>query len=181
MHPIDKETAMPSCADARWMMFIGSAENAVRDAVIMVISAANPEALGDRRGGYFCLKILGADGFLIRPMLAGEVTNGKDEKYVAFCQEKALRLEAEHAAHGHVSSWQSRDPEHDKWGGAVLGPDDQKRQYAFSFSGLPELCDEAVMLLTAVQVGHLTKAEAIEIARISNNTFFMHLSDQIPD
>jgi len=168
-----------SCATGRWIMFIGDVQRVVKEAVNEVLSAEKPEVLKGRKGGYFCLRILGADDFLIKPMLVGEVTNGRDTRYIQLCQEKALRLEAEYPARGHVSSWQSRDPEQERWGGAILGPDEQNRQYAFSFSGLPELCDEVAMLLTAVKVGHLTQDEAIEIARISGNDLFIRLSVRI--
>ena len=50
-----------------------------------------------------------------------------------------------------------------------MGPDGQERQYAFSFSGLPELCDEALSLLVAVMVGHLTSEAALEIGRVSGS------------
>lgn len=161
-----------SCARGRWMIFVGNVQTAVKNALDKVLTAIPPADLGGRKGGYFCLKALGAEAFLIKPMLVGEVTNGKDQKYIEFCQEKANRLEEEHAVNGHVSSFQSQDPEHDKWPGAILGPDGQKRQYAFSFSGLPWMCDEAITLLTAIEVGHLTKEEAIDIAELSDNHAF---------
>lgn len=161
-----------NCASARWMMFIGSVETAVQEAFAKVMEVAAAEGLlkEHHTGGYFCLKAVGANGFLVNPTLVGR-SNGQDARYVEFCQEKANRLEAAYLANPHTakSSWQSRNPDEEKWGGAILGPDSQNRQYVFSFSGLPELCDEAVTLLTAVEVGHLTPDEAIDIGEISGS------------
>lgn len=162
-----------SCANGRWMMFIGSVETAIKKAVAKVIETARILGLlkEHHTGGYFCLKMIGEDGFLIKPMLVGEVPKSRRDECIKLCQEKANRLEAEYLADrkNTKSSWQTRNPENDKWGGATLGPDSQERQYAFSFSGLPELCDEVATLLTAVEVGHLTPDEAIEIAEISGS------------
>ena len=71
----------------------------------------------------------------------GGVLEEKAEKYCAFAMEKVARL-ARHP--DHRTSYESRDPEENKWGGAVRIGD-----YIFSMSGLPELADEAVMLTTA--------------------------------
>lgn len=168
---------MSSCATGRWMIFIGEVETAAKVALEKVLAAVpaagiGPEYLDGRKGGYFCLNLFGAESLLVKPILVGEVTNGHDPNYIDFCQEKASRLEKEHFANGHLSSFQSRDPINNKWPGAILGQDSQKRKYAFSFSGLPWKCDEAITLLTAMQVGHLTKHEAIVIAEISENDIF---------
>ncbi|MDO8444059.1 MAG: hypothetical protein Q7S80_00965 [bacterium] len=154
------------------MMFISDVRRAAAEAVAKVIEVACAQGLleADDTGGYFCLKMLGAEGFLVKPMLVGHVINGKDDRYIELCQEKATRLEARHESNGDVTSWQSRDPESDRWGGAILGPDGHDRQYAFSFSGLPDLCDEAVTLLTAVKVGHLSGEEALEIGDVSGSS-----------
>lgn len=62
----------------------------------------------------------------------------KKVKYRKLAAEKAMRLR-EHPEH--VTSWQSRDPDHDRWGGAIRTNDG----WVFSFSGLPELWDEALL------------------------------------
>ncbi|QQG42499.1 MAG: hypothetical protein HYW15_03265 [Candidatus Giovannonibacteria bacterium] len=71
----------------------------------------------------------------------GNISEEKAEKYLSFCQEKAKRL-AQHAEH--LSSWESRCPDQNRWGGAVRVGD-----FIFSMSGFPELGDEAIMLATA--------------------------------
>lgn len=91
-----------------------------------------------KRGGYFCL----ADGETGLPLLLaciGEVPDEKVERYLRLCQEKPRRL-AKYAPH--VSSWMSRNPEADEWGGAIRITSNM----IFSFSGLPELGDEVLML-----------------------------------
>lgn len=166
-----------SRATRNLIMFIKKVEMAAKKSHARVMKTAtrllSPEDLGDRKGGYFCLKIFGYDFFLIRPMLVNEVTNGKDRKYIDFSQEKAGRLESQRKINGHVSSFQSQDPEQDRWPGAILGYDGSDHEYAFSFSGLPWKCDEAISLLTAVEVECLTIEEAIRTAGISGNDIFM--------
>jgi hypothetical protein len=65
---------------------------------------------------------------------------------------------------GHVSSYQSRDRK-TRFGGAIL-----TKHYIFCFSGIPELLDEAYVLVLAVLVDELTEAEALRIAAISGST-----------
>lgn len=162
---------MSSCAAARWNMFIGRVQTAAREAFAKVIVVAEAMGLLEERhtGGYFCLLMLGAEECLVPPMVLGEVPDDKAEKYSALCLEKARRLEAQYKAAGDLTSWQSRNPEAEQWGGAILGPDGQDRQYAFSFSGLPELVDEALTLRVAVKVGHLTGEEALEMGEASGS------------
>lgn len=98
-----------------------------------------------RKGGAFCLAD-GATGFPYATVLVGEVPKNKADKYKALCQEKAFRL----ASHpDHVGSWESRDPSNGKWGGAIrFGKD------IYSFSGFPEMGDEATMLSVIMQIGN---------------------------
>lgn len=110
-----------------------------------------------KNGGCFCL----ADAktgvlFPGEPVLVGRVPREKVERYSTLCQEKAARL----AAHPeHESSWESRDPNADQWGGAVrIGG------LILSISGLPELGDEAVMLVLA-EIGHRGNPAIVETAR----------------
>ena len=94
-----------------------------------------------KTGGYFCLADAGTGNPLFEPALIGTVPQEKKEKYLAFCQEKAKRL-ANHPEH--EASWESRNEEANEWGGALrIGT------LIFSFSGLPEWGDEALMLILA--------------------------------
>lgn len=68
--------------------------------------------------------------------------------------EKIISLD-EHPEH--VSSWLVRNPEKNRWGGAI-----RTNNYLFSFSGLEEDEDEVLMVLVAIKLGFITEAEAIE-------------------
>lgn len=65
-----------------------------------------------------------------------------------------------------ISSWQTRDFEKKKYGGAI-----NAGGRIYSFSGFPELVDEILMMVVAFAAGDLTKEEAFKIAMISNNTY----------
>lgn len=130
---------------------------------------AQEENWKGRTGGYFCLadKESGMPLFITQ---VGEVPKEKAGKYLSFCQEKAGRLAQNKA---HWSSWQSRNPDQEKWGGAV-----RTEIGILSFSGLPELGDEAVMLVVRCLTDHMywaTVQEEKEIAAFSNNRYFIPL------
>lgn len=129
-----------------------------------------PDWPDDRQGGYFCLAE-GATGIPIVIIKIGE-TSMKNERYLLFCIEKSRRLAG---LPEHRSSYESRNPDQDMWGGAVRvkkNTDD----FIFSFSGFPELADEALMLLTAhIFYGHDAQVigpKLYEIARVSNNHYW---------
>lgn len=102
-----------------------------------------------------------ADG---RPIHLFEIGCNPPEKVarrISFCMEKAQRLAAN--AH-HLSSHQSRkvNPENkddpgNKWGGAI------RARYIVSFSGLPELADEALCVCVADFAGWLEDRSSITI------------------
>lgn len=117
----------------------------------------------DKDSGYCVVKAL--EGRTLLAFQVGEVLAEKVEKYLRLANEKADRL-ATRTGLGHKTSWQSRDGL-EKWGGAILAND-----LVLSFSGLPELADEAVMLWTAMHCGLLLYAPAVEIAKISDNKIF---------
>lgn len=98
----------------------------------------------------------------------GELTTEKIIKYHAFSREKAARLALNYTEHR--SSWQNRDPDRDQWGGAI-----NTGRHILSFSGLPELADEALMLAVALELGLLSNQQAKQIADISDNQIFRQL------
>lgn len=127
----------------------------------------------DRLGSYFCL-ILHEEGsapigFCHEPV--GIVKPEKAEKYFDLSAEKATRLNRMYDERGDLSSWQSRNPDQQQWGGAIIAGG-----WVLSCSGLPELWDEAVMLATAVISGFLTYADAKSIADISGNARFIEIA-----
>ncbi|HEY4498740.1 MAG TPA: hypothetical protein VJH94_01615 [Candidatus Paceibacterota bacterium] len=116
----------------------------------------------DRKGGYCC--VADHEGRIHAVFLVGQLPDReKREKYFYLCQEKAARL-AQHS--DHISSWQSRNPQDGRWGGAVKG-----REFILSFSGLPELWDEASMLVAARSFYPrlISEEGSTEIEKLSGN------------
>ncbi len=70
-----------------------------------------------------------------------EVTNGKLEKYLGFCEEKAKRARSCFSIQ--TLSLQSRNPDRDLWGGGYCDG-----AYEIEFSGLPEAVGEVMIILT---------------------------------
>lgn len=100
-----------------------------------------------------------------------EISDEKCSRYFDLSHEKASRL-YEHLSEGHFSSFQSRNPELDQWGGAILAGD-----YILSFSGMSsELIDEAIMLLLALELKLISFERAREIIGVSSNEQFNKLA-----
>ncbi len=122
-----------------------------------------------RKGGYLC--IARPNGMIMAVVLIGTVAKEeKAKKYLSLCQEKALRL----ALHPeHCSSWQSRDESVQHYGGAI-----RTKRFIFSFSGFPELWDEAFVVDLASQTyahpSGLSTVRRNMIKRASNNPYIDH-------
>jgi len=117
-----------------------------------------------RRGGYLC--IVSDSGVIYATVRYGEIlSEEKAQRYIKLSQEKALRL-ASHPEH--VSSWQSRSDAADQKGGAV-----RVGRLIYSFSGLPELWDEACMiaLAKAVPMANIDTTYWKSIADASSNPY----------
>lgn len=99
-----------------------------------------------------------------------------DRKYRRFAWEKAFRLASDVIRDPNsVSSWQTRDANMDRYGGAValracaglMPPYD-----IFSFSGSSQHTDEAICLNLVTLLGMIDDETANEIAKISGNKVF---------
>lgn len=124
----------------------------------------------DKSSGYFT--IAGAENN--RPLLVvsiGSIPKRKTEEYLFFSIENSQRLAEMRDLNNHCSSWQSRDEESKYWGGAVS----LNQSFIFSFSGLLELADEAVMLGAAWRLGLISREYAEKVAGISDNQYFRKL------
>lgn len=128
-------------------------------------------------GGYFC--IADEDGRPLIVVAVGSLSNEKATKCFDLAQEKARRL-AEHPEH--LTSWESRDPNALKFGGAVK--DLRNYPHIYSFSGLPEKVDEALMLAIAIFATPIPKSrndeleglrQAKQIAIANDNPYFNEL------
>lgn len=96
----------------------------------------------------------------------------KAQKYFAFSIEKARRLRA---SPDDESSFQSRNPDKNKWGGAI-----RSEPIIISVSGFPEHWDEAVALVMAVRGSSMRAARARSIAAHSKNPHFESLLESLP-
>ena len=153
---------MVSLSDMSSLARIGSEVGRVFDESLKFF--AHDTGWAGRTGAYFCLADV-KTGLPIMVLSIGSVSPEKGEKYLANCIEKTKRL----AAHPEqLSSWESRDPAKNQWGGAVRG------NYIYSLSGLPELGDEAVMLaLMLLLQGHSLTLE--DISQRTKNPYYVPL------
>lgn len=115
-----------------------------------------------KRGGYLCIARL--DGIPLLVVRVGEPDEAKLARYIEFCQEKAARL-AQNP--DHVLSRASRDPDQNRFGGAVRGKD-----YIASFSGFPEDLDEVVSAMTLSTVD-ISFGEAMD--RVGDNPYLIKI------
>ncbi len=114
----------------------------------------------ERVGCAFTIRNGHIDDFSSRTILVGMPPQDKWRQYHQFSQEKAQRV----MWNRQFSSWQSRDPENGKWGGAVsIVP------WVLSMSGLKELDDEAYSLVVGVKSDLVAMTTAGATACISGN------------
>ena len=136
-----------------------------RLAAMVLKDVLDANQIKDRHGGYLTVWFEDTPApFLVLLVSTDYVPLNKRKKYMRLSQEKAKRV-LEHQSHD--SSWQSREPEADQWGGAI-----QSGTCAISFSGLPELADEAFCLMLAQTIEILDVDQANRLAAISDNKFY---------
>lgn len=116
---------------------------------------------GEGRTGGF-LYISNEHGLVSAHVCLGTPDPKKYDKYNAFSEEKACRLRKRA---GEGLSFQSRNPDKDQYAGAFRAPDDR----IISFSGLPEMIDEAYVACLAVKAGWVGKDMAEQILEKSGN------------
>ncbi len=136
---------------------------AAQETVIECLQVFSNQHRKKRGGGYLCITPWRHGERITRmPILVAEI--GIVERIHAAeafrnCQEKVARL-ADHPEHW--TSWESRNPEREQWGGAI-----RTRKYLLGFSGFPELLDQAYVyrlsmklelepLVTAEWIGRIT-------------------------
>ena len=142
-----------------------------------------PDVTGGKDGGYLTIRQT-KSGQMLACVALGAIPTDKQHKYAMLSQEKSYRLF--HYSQ-HSTSWQSREPgiyangfqklediHWGFWGGAI-----RAGKYILSFSGLPEMGDEALVLTLAVLLDLLSVDQAREIAAISNNQVFEPLFDLV--
>lgn len=116
-----------------------------------------------RFGGYLCVydstQLPGQPPMMI--LRIGEPDENKLTRSFSLCQEKAGRLLANPT---HLSSWQTRDVQQGRYGGAI-----RTKDHVLAFSGHIETADEAVLVNAACALGWLERSTAGAIASFSNN------------
>ena len=130
-----------------------------------------------KSGGYLTLGYGGFEKKKVLPI--GDFPEEKAEKYFRLSQEKAHRVYSDWLRNPNetISSYQTRNPEENKWGGAVLFNKDKGN--IVSFSGLSEIADEALSLSLGFYL-ELMQDESYEkefekIVKISNNNIFYEM------
>jgi len=134
---------------------------------LMLAELAQVSDLGGKEGGMFCLMEESTGNLVIEPTEIGKITNGKKDKYREYCLEKATRLRS-HRGEDHFLSWQSRDENHDMWGGAFSDGD-----HIWSLSGYTEEQDEALMIMSAHVCGRIMNIEPRDCAKVSDNRIIL--------
>ncbi|XOU94146.1 MAG: hypothetical protein ACNFW9_04850 [Candidatus Kerfeldbacteria bacterium] len=136
-----------------------------------------PEFQEIRKGGYLTIRLKSSEelllccriGTILHVITSDSIHTTRARKFLWCSQEKAKRLILM-AQQGHVLSWQSRNESSNQFGGAVWCG-----EFAVSFSGLPELADEALCLVLAVYFDWITLEQAKEYVSISSNPYFAPL------
>lgn len=139
--------------------------------VEMIAKKASELFCPERKGGYFCAQESNFNiPFLVSQI--GEPAEEKRRKYFPLSQEKAFRV---YVICGTETSYQTRNPAEDKWGGAI-----RVGKYIFSFSGFPELVDEAVMIVLALRLRIINLETAKRLGSYSNNPHIIQLYSSLP-
>jgi len=127
-----------------------------------------PDFPSGRTGGYLALTETMSDN-LICLARAGKIVTGNDKAYEKYAPEKSRRLHGMHHGKGHVSSYQSKDETLNMYAGGIV-----TELIIVSFSGLsPDLWDEVLCLIFAIERGWISLSQATSIAEISTNNFFL--------
>lgn len=121
-------------------------------------------------GGFLCIMDR-KKGKIIKTVLIGAVPAGKAARYESLAKEKAKRLFS-HLNEGHLTSYESRDPEADKWGGAIL-----TENLILSFSGFPEDGDSFICLSTAHTLRDIKKEDEKRIIVITKTEYLAKLPE----
>jgi len=150
------------------------------------ISTRLPSNLAqDRIGGVLTIGSFSRVGVVehLHSIDIGEVAdNDKSGLYLRFSREKAYRLLADWLRDpSSISSWQTRDPEINRYGGSVLFPANEQDplnpglHQLVSFSGLKEHVDEAVSLTLGYDARLADDDYVRKVIEISENPVFYEM------
>lgn len=148
---------------ARWIEYVEETAKTIVGQMIRQGSASN--------GGVFTLAEIVAESEIsgnlniLSQIEVGIIPPEEIESLRTQSLEQAIRL-AENSYPGmDVTSWQNRNPDGDKWGGAVLCGEDM----IMSFSGFDEAENETVSLAVGVRTSELARKWAKRIPEVTGN------------
>jgi len=142
------------------------------------------QALNEKTGGYFTIQYLDIHNTVISKKL-GDIPTDKKDKYHCLSKEKPSRLKR-NLSLGHLTSYESRNPDSNiivskdkiekwgEWGGAVL----INKNLIFSFSGFPELLDEAFVCFLGLKSGLMSKHQFAKIKKRRTDNPYIDLIHQ---
>lgn len=121
----------------------------------------------------------------------GNIPTDAEEKYFYLAEEKTMRL-FENSLYGHTASYESREvdailcPPYGHWGGAVscvfyVSTKTEKKilsRFTLSFSGMPELIDEAMMVSVGEIVAKLANVKMVETDAHTRNQYWRQIFDE---
>ena len=118
----------------------------------------------------FCFVFHGRPHFnLVLKGMIGKVIDSEIDRYHDFADEKASRLTVSSGMY--YSSYQTRKPELEKYGGAIRG-----KNFILSISGLAsEHEDEAVAMATLILCKEMDELVANDLAESTGNKIFAQL------
>lgn len=139
------------------------------------------ESMDGKTGGYFTIQYLDIHNTVISKKL-GDIPTDKKDKYCCLSKEKPSRLKR-NLSLGHMTSYESRNPDAEisittgivepwgHWGGAVL----VSKYYIFSFSGFPELLDEAFVCFLGMRSGLMPRTQFVEVKKRRTDNPYLKL------
>jgi len=137
----------------------------MQSAILEFIAKGKKFNPNNKTGG--CLAYDDNNGGTNFKFLGSNIDDEKKYYETAFCKIQQLKDNP-----GHISSFQSRNPDNGFWGGGVMlvGKDGY-----MSFSGLPELGDEACLLKALLNAKHYRKENVKAILALSNNPIYTQI------
>ncbi|MFZ2150477.1 MAG: hypothetical protein WAZ12_02810 [Candidatus Absconditicoccaceae bacterium] len=148
----------------------------------LFIEKVGKDSLEGKTGGYFSIRYLDDHDTVVSKKI-GKIDPEKKEKYQCLAPEKSLRLK-KNLRNGHLTSYESRNTAGNvcvgqenriepwgHWGGAVY----ISKYFIFSFSGFPELLDEAFVCFLGMRSGSMSRNQFLEVKKRRTDNPYLKL------